>query len=350
VTSKLTTSNRWSNDPQLPALVRQLSTFFFHGVECGGFSARFPSRGIIRWTRPCGRGHDDRRLPYVVDGIAARWNVMDIARARSWLFVPGDRPALFAKAAASGADAVVLDLEDAVAPAEKAGARAEVARYTAGHPAWVRINAAGTEFHEADAAALAAARGLLGVMLPKAGEPQEIARAVRRLPADLPVVALVETAWGVENAARVAAHPAVARLAFGSVDFGLDIGVAGDGEEMLYARSRLVVASRAAGIAAPLDGVTTDLDDPGRTAADARRARRLGFGGKLCVHPRQVEPVNAAFRPGADDVRWAERVVAAMDASGGRAVRVDGRMADIPVLESARAILRAAGDCGAVGQ
>lgn len=267
---------------------------------------------------------------------------MSVLQTRSWLFVPGDRPPLFPKAAASAADVVILDLEDAVAPADKGAARAEVARYTAVHPAYVRINAADTEFHDADIAALADASGVLGFVVPKVGEPDDITRTVRHLPADIPIVALMETAAGVENANRIAAHPATARLAFGSVDFGLDIGVLGDGEEMLYARSRLVTASRAAGIAAPVDGVTTDLDNPRQTTADAMRARRLGFGGKLCVHPRQAQSVNAAFTPGADEIRWAERVVAAMSASGGSAVRVDGQMIDAPRLESARRILQAA--------
>lgn len=260
------------------------------------------------------------------------------AVARSWLFVPGDRPDRYGKAAGSGAGAVILDLEDAVAPVDKAAAREAVARYVASRPAYVRVNAAGTAFHDGDLTALAGAGALLGVMLPKAGGPDDVDGTARRLPG-VPVVALVETARGVEDATRIAAHPAVARLAFGSVDFRLDIGADGDGEEMLYARSRLVVASRVAGIAAPLDGVTTDLDDPARTAADAVRARRLGFGGKMCVHPRQVGAVNEAYAPSAPEISWARRVVAAMEESGGRAVRVDGRMIDVPVLESARAVL-----------
>ncbi|MEU3980515.1 CoA ester lyase [Streptomyces sp. NPDC026672] len=272
---------------------------------------------------------------------------MKVPQARSWLFVPGDRPPLFAKAAASAADVVVLDLEDAVAPADKDRARAEVARYTAAHPAYVRVNAADTEFHAADVAAFGAGSAVLGLVVPKVDDPDDVSRTVRHLRTDVPVVALVETAAGVENASLIAAHPATARLAFGSVDFGLDVAALGDGEEMLYARSRLVIASRAAGIAAPVDGVTTDLDDARRTTADAVRARRLGFGGKLCVHPRQAESVNAAFTPSAEEIRWAERVVAAMSASGGSAVRVDGQMIDHPRLMSARRILQAAPDARA---
>ncbi|MEW1649055.1 CoA ester lyase [Streptomyces sp. NPDC091219] len=267
---------------------------------------------------------------------------MNMLNSRSWLFVPGDRPSLFSKAATSDADVVILDLEDAVAPADKAEAREQVARYTADHPAYVRINAADTEFHDADIATLAAHGAARGLVVPKVGTPHDIDRTVRQLGEDIPIVVLVETAAGVENAARLAAHPATVRLAFGSVDFGLDAGVLGDGEEMLYARSRLVIASRAAGIAPPIDGVTTDLENSRKTASDAMRARRLGFGGKLCVHPRQVQWVNAAFMPSAEEIHWAERVVAAMKASGGSAVRVDGQMIDVPRWESARRILQGA--------
>ncbi|GAA4198474.1 CoA ester lyase [Streptosporangium oxazolinicum] len=247
---------------------------------------------------------------------------------RSWLFTPGDRPDRFAKAVI--ADAAVLDLEDAVAPDDKPAARDAVVAWLTGHRAYVRINGVGTAWHDADMEALAGLPGLLGVMLPKSEEPEGMPGSVR-------VVALVETAAGVENAAAVAAHPSVVRLAFGTVDFALDTGVTD--EDLLYARSRLVVVSRAHGLDGPVDGPTTDLDDPSRTAADALRARRLGFTGKLCLHPRQVPAVNQAFSPTEAELAWARRVVGAADDSGGAAVRVDGQMIDKPRLELARRIL-----------
>ncbi|GAA4556882.1 HpcH/HpaI aldolase/citrate lyase family protein [Planotetraspora kaengkrachanensis] len=250
-------------------------------------------------------------------------------RERSWLFTPGDRPDRFAKAAASGADVGVLDLEDGVAPENKPAARAAVADALIRHLAYVRVNGAGTPWHDDDLAAIAGRPGLLGVMVPKAETPDAL-DGIRS-----PVVALVETAAGLENASLVAAHPNVVRLAFGNVDFGLDIGATDD--EFVYARSRLVVVSRARGIAAPIDGVTTDLDDPAHAAADAHRARRLGFGGKLCLHPRQIEPVNQAFTPTEAELAWARRLLE--KAGEGGAVRVGGQMIDKPLLESALRLL-----------
>jgi citrate lyase subunit beta/citryl-CoA lyase len=246
----------------------------------------------------------------------------------AFLFVPGDRPDRFDKAVASGADVVIVDLEDAVAPADKDAARAEVDAWLAGgHPAMVRINAPGTPWFEADAA-LVAARDV-PVMVPKAETPGVLA-GFRE------VVALVETARGVESAGELAAVPSVTRLAFGSVDLAAELGVAPeDPEPFAYARSRLVIVSAAAGLAPPLDGVTTDLRTDERLEADIRYARRLGFGGKLCVHPRQVGLVKAGFAPTEAERDWARRVLTA----GESASTVDGSMVDKPVLARARRIL-----------
>ncbi|WP_326959625.1 HpcH/HpaI aldolase/citrate lyase family protein [Amycolatopsis sp. NBC_01286] len=248
--------------------------------------------------------------------------------ATTFLFVPGDRPDRFGKAVASGADVVVLDLEDAVAPADKADARAAVSAWLAGGGrAMVRINAPGTPWFDADAA-LVTARGV-PVMVPKAETPEVLAGLGE-------VVALVETAIGVERAGELAAVGSVTRLAFGSVDLAAELGVAPeDPEPFAYARSRLVVASAAAGLAPPVDGVTTDLHDEARLAADVRYARRMGFAGKLCVHPKQIAPVRAGFAPTGDEVNWARRVVTA----GESVSTVDGKMVDKPVLARARRIL-----------
>lgn len=247
--------------------------------------------------------------------------------ATTYLFVPGDRPDRYGKAVASGADVVILDLEDAVAPADKDAARAAVAAWLETHRAAVRINAPGTPWFDADAA-LVAAHGV-PVVVPKAETPGVLA-GFRE------VVALVETARGVERAGELAAVPSVTRLAFGSVDLAAELGVAPeDPEPFAYARSRLVVASAAAGLAPPVDGVTTDLRDDDRLGADVRYARRMGFGGKLCVHPRQIEPVRAGFAPTEAEREWARRVVTA----GESASTVDGSMVDKPVLARARRIL-----------
>jgi citrate lyase subunit beta/citryl-CoA lyase len=247
--------------------------------------------------------------------------------ATTFLFVPGDRPDRFGKAAASGADVVVLDLEDAVAPADKDTARAEVGAWLERGEAMVRINAPGTPWFEADAA-LVAGRGV-PVVVPKAETPGVLA-GFRE------VIALVETARGVERAAELAAVPSVTRLAFGSVDLAAELGVAPeDPEPFAYARSRLVIASAAAGLAPPVDGVTTDLRDGDRLAADVRYARRMGFGGKLCVHPRQVAPVRAGFAPTEAEREWARRVIT----TGASVSTVDDQMVDKPVLARARRIL-----------
>ncbi len=256
-----------------------------------------------------------------------------MATVRAPLFVPADRPERFAKAAASGADAVILDLEDAVAPTAKAAARAMLRRDFTTLPVILRINAAGTAWHADDLAAAAALRPS-AVMVPKAEAPDDLRRIVAAL-ADIPLVALVETARGLAQCRAIAVVPGVIRLAFGSVDFCADLRCAHTPEVLLPARSELVLASRLADLPGPLDGVTTSLDDATETARDAGRARDLGMGGKLCIHPRQIEPVLAAFAPTAEQIDWARRVLA----SGDGAVQLGGTMVDEPVRQRARAIL-----------
>jgi citrate lyase subunit beta/citryl-CoA lyase len=260
---------------------------------------------------------------------------------RSYLFVPGDRPERFAKACASGAHAVIVDLEDAVAPEHKVAARAAVAAWLhPDHPVLVRINAADTDWFRDDCA-LAGSPGVAGIVLPKAQRLEDIERLrAAGAPAVLP---LIETAAGFEQARALAGAAGVQRLVFGSIDFQLDLGITGEDEELMAFRSGLVLASRLAGAAAPVDGVSAAIDDPERLAADAARARRFGFGGKLCIHPKQVQGVNAAFGPSEADVRWARRVLEAAGAAGGAAVAVDGKMVDRPVLLRAQAILDEAG-------
>ncbi|WP_373987292.1 CoA ester lyase [Duganella sp. BuS-21] len=257
----------------------------------------------------------------------------------SYLFVPGSEPRRFDKACASGADAVIIDLEDAVAPGDKAGARDAVA-------AWlrlrrrviVRINAVDTRWFDDDVA-LCGLDGVAGVMLPKAESCEVLLALAARLPT-MPLLPLVESARGFSVAGELARCPQVQRLVFGSIDFQLDLGIDGEGDELLYFRSGLVLASRLAGIAAPVDGVTVAVSDPARLEADARRARRLGFGGKLCIHPNQLATVNTAFAPSAAEMDWARKVVAAAEVESG-AFRLDGKMVDRPVILRAQAVLRA---------
>ncbi|WP_127995981.1 HpcH/HpaI aldolase/citrate lyase family protein [Piscinibacter defluvii] len=255
--------------------------------------------------------------------------------ARSYLFVPGDRPERFAKALASGADAVVLDLEDAVAPERKALARDAVrAQLADGDPRLVvRINDESTAWFADD---LTAARGAAAVLLAKA-ERAETLQRVREACPGTQVLALIETARGVLAAEALA--QAAQRLVFGTIDFALDLDLSGDPIGLDYAASRLALASRAAGIAAPVAGVTAALDDDAALRADVARARAHGYTAKLCIHPRQVARVHELLAPSPAEIDWARRVIAASDASGGAAVQVDGRMVDKPILLRAQRLL-----------
>lgn len=258
-----------------------------------------------------------------------------VATARSLLFVPGHRPDRFDKAANSGADLAVIDLEDAVAPEDKDRAREHAADWLAhGNRAVVRINAPGTPWAEADLRA-AADHGC-PVMVPKAEVPAVLADLASRTAGRCALLVLIETALGVERAHEVCAVPGVVRAAFGNVDLAGQLGIAHDDHLALAtARSRVVLGSAAAGIAPPVDGVTTAVRDSAALADDIAHARRLGFGGKLCVHPAQLPPVTEGFAPSADESEWARTVLDAGDA----VTTVGGRMVDKPVLDRARRLL-----------
>ncbi len=253
------------------------------------------------------------------------------------LFVPGDRPERFAKAAAAGADAVIIDLEDAVAPPNKASARESLLSLplnVLGVPVILRINGADTEWHERDVA-VAAKLDLAAIMLPKAdlgGALDELSKGPAR---QVPILALIETARGLDQVRGIASHAAVRRLAFGSIDFCADLGCAHERDALLFARSSIVLASRLAGLPAPIDGVTTAIDDEALIESDARHGLALGFGGKLCIHPRQVAAARSGYLPDAAEIAWAEKVLS----SGNAAVSIDGAMVDEPVRMRARRVL-----------
>lgn len=267
---------------------------------------------------------------------------MSGAEGSTWLFVPGDRPERFDKAAAAGSDHVILDLEDAVAPSAKAHARAAVVSWLAeGRRAWVRLNATGTPWHDDDVAALRGVAGLAGVMVPKAQSPGEMAELRDRFGPGTGLIALVETARGVQLAPALADSGHVDRLALGSIDLALDLGAEESDDSLLLARATLVMASRAAGLPGPVDGVSTVTDDPAHLLATATRAASLGFEGKLCIHPRQVPSVAAAFVPDDRTIAWALRVVTEAETRGHAtgAFLLDGEMVDRPVVERARSVL-----------
>lgn len=269
------------------------------------------------------------------------------APARSWLFVPATRPERFAKAAESGADRVIVDLEDAVAAEAKVAARAQLSGspLPADRPLYVRVNAFGTQWFEADLAA-AAALPIAGILLPKTESRAQVARAAAALGPGQRIVAIVETAAGLWDALEIARAEKVERLAFGALDFVWDTGVHGDDLELAYARSRLVIASRVAGVQAPIDAVTTDFNDEPRLVRDAERGYRFGFVGKLCIHPRQVAVTNRAFSPSEQEVEWAQGLLdalAARPAAERGVFSFRGAMVDRPVVERARQVLAAAG-------
>lgn len=263
---------------------------------------------------------------------------------RSYLFVPGDRPERFDKALAAGAHAVILDLEDAVVPQRKAEARSQLAAWLAraGAPVFVRVNPEGTPWHEEDCALLEAP-AVRGVMVPKAEDPASLQRLAQRLRAQQELLPLVETVAGHFAALAIASVPRVSRLAFGSFDFMADSGIEADGEELDAVRTHLVLVSRRAGVQPPVDGVSLAIDDAVQLATDVRRGRRFGMGAKLCIHPKQVGPVNAGYAPTAQEIAWARKVLDALAAGPLGAIAVDGKLVDRPIALRAEAILAQAG-------
>lgn len=263
-------------------------------------------------------------------------------RLRTLLFVPGSRPDRFDKAAAAGADAIIIDLEDAVSPNDKQQAREAVRTWlTAGHHAMVRINGADTPWFNDDLS-LAALPRVQAFVLPKAERVADIAAVVAA--GAKQVVPLVETAAGIAASIEIARAANVLCLAFGSIDLQADLGMRGALEdELLFFRSQLLIASRLGGLPSPIDGVTAAIDDMDQLRTDVARARRLGFGGKLCIHPRQLEEIRRGFAPSAEELAWARKVLAAANAARGGVVNVDGKMVDKPVLMRAEAIVREAG-------
>ncbi|RKF24717.1 HpcH/HpaI aldolase/citrate lyase family protein [Micromonospora globbae] len=259
----------------------------------------------------------------------------------TWLYVPGDRPDRFAKAVASGADAVILDLEDAVVAGRKAYAREAVADFLAAEhpvPVQVRINELTGPDVEADLAAVTGRPGLSGLRLPKVESAGTVASIAARV--DVPLHPLVESALGLEAAYAIAsAHPAVASIGLGEADLRSDLGVSDDAG-LAWARGRVVVAARAAGLAPPAMSVYADVVDVEGLAASCAVGRRLGFLGRAAIHPRQLPVIVEAFRPDEREVaRAAELLAAVAEAErrdSGTVVLPDGRFADRAMVAAAR--------------
>ncbi|WP_029528335.1 HpcH/HpaI aldolase/citrate lyase family protein [Polaromonas glacialis] len=260
---------------------------------------------------------------------------------QTYLFVPGNRPERFAKALASGADRVILDLEDAVAPGDKAAARDAVVQWMTGAgeaqgKVLIRINDDATPWHLDDLALMRAVQPAC-VMLPKCETAAQVAAVLASLAINATVLPLIETARGVMGLPGIAAAPGVACLAFGSLDYMVDLNIPADSLALDFAASQIAIASRAAGLNSPVAGVTPALD-AAQVSADMRHARSLGFGAKMCIHPAQVAAVRAALAPSAEERAWAQRVLQAWQACSTGALQLDGKMIDRPVVLKAERI------------
>ncbi|CAL9310817.1 HpcH/HpaI aldolase/citrate lyase family protein [Streptomyces sp. SudanB66_2053] len=264
----------------------------------------------------------------------------------TWLYAPGNRPDVVAKALAAGADVVVVDLEDAVAPDRKAYARAataELLRDPQPVPVHVRVNALGGPWGPADVAALAPAPGLSGLRLPKVSAPSDVVRVARRAVSARggppPLYALLETALGVEHAHAVAtAHPALRGIALGEADLMADLGMREDAG-LDWCRARVVVAARAAGLAPPAQSVHPDIRDLEGLKASCVRGRALGFLGRAAIHPRQLPVIERAYLPTEREIEQAETVLKAAAGTQGAQALPDGTFVDAAVVTAAHRTL-----------
>lgn len=276
---------------------------------------------------------------------------------RSFLFAPGNHARRVEKALTLPADAVILDLEDAVAVSEKPATRDLVVKafaQTRHGRLYVRVNAYATEWCHEDIVAIVRS-GLDGIILPKVESADQLRSAdwllsnlerERGLPAGgIDLIPIIETALGVSNIGAIAGSGSrTKRLAFGAGDYTLDLGMVWSRDEMelLPARSAVVMASRAAGIDPPLDTVWADLRDAEGFARSAERAAALGFQGKMCIHPDQIAVTNTAFSPSEQQLSWAKRVMAAFDEAetkGLASIQLDGQFIDYPIVQRARQVV-----------
>ena len=270
--------------------------------------------------------------------------MQDLSLTRSLLFTPADRPDRFAKGPSSGADGVVLDLEDGVGlPAKPAARKAALAFFAdpvaapSGFVWALRLNHVTTQAGLEDLLALRDANKPAVVVLPKTESVAEIEIALAHLSANgaPTIVALIESGRGLAAAEEIATHPAVAALAFGGADLAADLHATLTWEPMLFARSRIVQAAASAGIAA-WDVPFLDIHDPDGLKRETVAAKALGYVCKLAIHPAQIATINAVFTPSQSEVVRAQRVVSAFEAAHGGACQVDGKMVDAPVVKTAR--------------
>jgi citrate lyase subunit beta/citryl-CoA lyase len=270
--------------------------------------------------------------------------------AQAFLFVPANRPDRFAKSLATRAHAVIVDLEDAVPLSEKDVARDAIRReltpWLLQYPERivVRVNACGTPFLEDDLH-LMDELGIRHIMLPKAESPEQLSSVADALSFTPLLIPMIESARGVDQVKAIAAHRNTLRLSLGNIDlqfsFGMQCGP--DELELLPIRHQVLLASRLAEIAAPIDGVTVQIDSQDQLQADILRSKRLGFQAKLCIHPTQVDVVIHGFQPSMQEIAYAQAVVAADQAADGGVVQLNGKMVDRPVVMLAKSVLQQVG-------
>ncbi|MEU6086034.1 CoA ester lyase [Streptomyces sp. NPDC047085] len=258
----------------------------------------------------------------------------------TWLYVPGDRPHVVAKALAAGADVVVIDLEDAVAPDRKEYAREATADLLADPqplPVHVRVNALDTDWAAADLARLASLPGVRGLRLPKVTSPDQVRQVATSTP--VPLYALLESALAIERAYSIAsAHPSLRGVSLGEADLRADLGVRADAG-LDWSRSRVVVAARAAGLAPPAQSVHPDIRDLDGLAASCAHGRTLGFLGRAAIHPRQLPVIERAYLPTESEIEHAETIIKAAATNEGAQALPDGRFIDAAVVTMAQRTL-----------
>jgi citrate lyase subunit beta / citryl-CoA lyase len=270
--------------------------------------------------------------------------------AQAFLFVPANRPDRFAKSLATRAHAVIVDLEDAVPLSDKDAARESIRRELT---PWlqqcperivVRVNACGTPYLDDDLR-LANELGIRHLMLPKSESHAQLTSVVNALSFSPVLIPMIESAQGVDQVKAIASHPNTLRLSLGNIDlqFSLGLQCGPDELELLPVRHQMVLASRLHELAAPIDGVTVQIESDTQLQADILRAKRLGFQGKLCIHPKQVDAVIQGFQPTAQEIEHAQAVVAADQAANGGVVQLNGKMVDRPVVMLAKFVLQKAG-------
>lgn len=268
-----------------------------------------------------------------------------VQNARSFLFVPANRPERFEKALASGADAVILDLEDSVPLQSKSDARQAIKNSwpklkESAVPIVIRINSPDSEWGREDLKDLQGLVGLSSVMVPKCESSVSLKRVDEALDG-IPTLPIIESALGYLALSEIARAPRVCRLVVGHIDFLADTGMACSDEqsELNSLRFEIAMHTRAGNLSPAVDGVSVSVDDEELIRSDTERAIRFGFGAKLCIHPKQVSIVHKAFSPTEAQINWAKRVIEVMNSSNGSAVQLDGKMIDLPVVLQAQRLL-----------